>query len=50
MPRHTAYGDRILSVINYDGPDDYVCNSPRYSPGGVHVLEWIGEHGEQGTD
>ena len=31
MPRHTAYGDRILSVINYDGPDDYVSNSPRYS-------------------
>ena len=47
MPRHTAYGesDRVLSVVNYDGPDDYVSNSPRYSPGGVHVFERRGEHG-----
>ena len=47
MPRHTAYGesDRIHSVVNYNGPDDYVFDSPRYSPGGVWGYERRGEHG-----
>ena len=51
MPRHTAYGEsgRILSVVNYNGPNDYVDDHSRYSPGGVHVLERRGEHGEHGT-
>ena len=47
MPRHTAYGesDRILSVVNYNGPNDYVVDSPRYSPGGVWGFQRRGEHG-----
>ena len=47
MPRHTAYGEsyRILSVVNYNGPNDYVVDSPRYSPGGVWGFQRRGEHG-----
>ena len=45
MPRHTAYSesDRILSVVNYDGPDDYIVGHSLYSRGGVHVFERRGE-------
>ena len=47
MPRHTAYGesDRILSVVNYKGPDDYIVGHSLYSPGGVHGFQRRGEHG-----
>ncbi len=46
MPRHTAYSesDRILSVVNYDGPNDYIFDTPRQSRGGVHAFERRGEH------
>ena len=49
MPRHTAYGEsgRIHSVVNYNGPNDYVFDSPRYSRGGVNVFARIGRHGSR---
>ena len=45
MPRPTAYSasDRILPVVNYDGPDDYIVGHSLYSRGGVHVFERRGE-------
>ena len=46
LPRHTvsSESDRILSVVNYDGPNDYIFDTPRQSRGGVHAFERRGEH------